>query len=261
MLSVFDLEGRHARTVNLAPDASSTRCREVFSDGSILASREPGWSGYPPTGMQRNRMDFFLLDGDGTVRAELGSRPGAEEFYYLDATVIPPFSFWMLDPPFQRTLVWGSWNGLAIVSETDRYEIRAYRPDGSLERVVRRDHTVRFPTETDLESYRTDRLVLNRGPEYREMMIPVLDALEVPSSFPAFSAIEIDALGYLWVREFNLPGDHRALWTVFDPGGFVQGFVETPSGLTIYEIGVDYVVGKRTGKLDIESVELWELSR
>ena len=112
----------------------------MLPDGSILVSREPKWSGYPPTGMQRNEMEFFLLEGDGVPRAEIGSHPGAEEFYYLDETVFPPFSFWMLDPPFQQTVVWGAWDGLAIVSPSDRYEIRAYGPEGTLRRIVRRDH-------------------------------------------------------------------------------------------------------------------------
>lgn len=263
LFSTFDSDGQHGRTINLAPDGSSTRCREVLPDGSILASREPKWSGYPPTGMQRNEMEFFLLEGDGAQRAELGSHPGAEEFYYLDETVFPPFSFWMLDPPFQQTVVWGAWDGLAIVSPSDRYEIRAYGPEGTLQRIVRRDHAVRLPTEADLESYRNGQLESIRSSEYREMMAPVLAALEVPPSFPVFSAIEVDALGYLWVREYDLPGQERerVLWTVFDSGGIVLGFMETPPDLVIYEIGADYIVGKVYDELRVEYVQLWELAR
>ena len=261
LLSVFDLEGRHARTVNLAPDASNTCCREVLSDGSILASREPKRSGYPPTGMRRNEMDFFLLEGDGSLRAELGSHPGAEEFYYLDDTVFPPFSFWMFDPPFQQTVVWGAWGDLAIVSPTDRYEIRAYGADGSVAHIVRRNHEVRAPTQVDLDRFRADDLASINSAEFKAMMTPVLDAMSVPPSFPAFSAIEVDALGYLWVREYNLPGEEGALWTVFDPDGIVQGFVETPPDLEIYEIGEDYIVGKVRDELRVEYVQLLKLAR
>ena len=92
-------------------------------------------------------------------------------------------------------------------------------------------------------------------------MTPVLDALSVPPSFPAFSAIEVDALGYLWVREYNLPGEEGAFWTVFDPDGIVQGFVETPEDLRIFEIGADYVLGLVTDALDVEHVQMWELER
>ena len=89
-----------------------------------------------------------------------------------------------------------------------------------------------------------------------------LDAFPLPESFPAFSALEVDALGYLWVREYNLPGDEdRALWAVFDPEGLVQGFVETPPGLVIYEIGEDYILGKMQDELGVEYVHLWGLER
>ena len=262
LFSVFGPDGRHARTVNLAPDGSRTKCREVLPDGAIIVTSSPRWwSEYPPTGTRRDDMDFLVLEGDGSLRTELGSHPGAEEFYYLDDTVFPPFSFVMLDPPFQQTVVWGAWGPLAIVSPTDRYEIRAYGADGSVARIVRRDHDVRVPTQADLDRFRADQMASMNNAEYEAMMTPVLDALSVPPSFPAFSAIEVDALGYLWVREYNLPGEEGALWTVFDPDGIVQGFVETPEDLRIFEIGADYVLGLVTDALDVEYVQLWELER
>ena len=91
---------------------------------------------------------------------------------------------------------------------------------------------------------------------------PPWDALTIPTSFPAFSAIEVDRLGNLWVREYNLPGEEdRALWTVFDPEGVALGFVETPLELVIYEIGADYILGKTMDELGVEYVQLWGLDR
>ena len=76
------------------------------------------------------------------------------------------------------------------------------------------------------------------------------NALPLAESFPAISAIEVDLLDNLWVREYNLPGEEgRALWTVFDPDGLVLGLVETPPGLVIYEIGEDYILGKVSDEL------------
>ncbi len=264
LFSVFDSAGSHSRTVNLARDASNARCRDVFHDGSILASRPlREWSGYPPTGIHRYDMQFALLERDGAQRADLGIHRGAEEFYYLDEAVFPPTSFWMFDPPFQRNLVWGAWGNLAIVSPTDSYEIRAYGADGSLARIVRRDHDVRAPQQADLDAYRADLLAQIEGAEYKDLMTAVTDALPLAPSFPAFSAIEVDRLGHLWVREYDLPGEERSvpLWTVFDSDGIVQGFVETPADLVIYEIGEDYILGKVRDELRVEYVQLWELAR
>jgi len=99
-------------------------------------------------------------------------------------------------------------------------------------------------------------------PDAGRLFEAALDALTIPGSFPAFSAIEVDLLGYLWVREYNLPGEaDRALWTVFDPEGVALGFVETPPELVIYEIGDDYILGKTTDELGVEYVQLWGLDR
>ena len=270
LLSIFDSNGRHGRRVNLARDGSHTECRDVLPDGGILASRYPDSSGLPPAGLSRPSIDFLLLEGDGSLRAELGTHPGAEEFQYKDETGFPPYYFWMHDPPFQQSIVWGVWDGLAIVSNTDRYEIRAYGADGSLARIVRRDHAVRTPTEADLDWYKADYLDGITDDDFRQRLLAVLDELTLPSSFPAFSPIEmyeigikVDALDYLWVREYRLPGDEsdRPLWTVFDRGGIVQGFIETPPGLVIYEIGEDYILGKVFDELRVEYVQVWPLER
>ena len=269
LLSIFDSNGRHGRRVNLARDGAHTQCRDVLPDGSILASRSPGWSGYPPTGLNRPEIEFLLLEGDGSLRAELGTHPGAEEFRVLPEVERGGAGL-VVFPPFQQSIVWGAWGGLAIVSNTDRYEIRAYADDGSLARIVRRDHQARIPTEADLEWFKADRLEGITDADDRQEMILVLDALPSPSSFPAFTpieryelGIEVDALDYLWVREYRLPGDGDGppLWTVFDSDGVVEGYIETPPGLVIYEIGEDYILGKVFDELGVEYVQLWPLER
>ena len=161
--------------------------------------------------------------------------------------------------------MWAAWGELVIVAPTERYELKAYRRDGSLARIVRRENDVRSPVQADLDSYREGRrrIIAERWPpDLAKLYLAALDALPLPESFPAISAIEVDLLGNLWVREYNLPGqEDRALWTVFDPEGLVQGFVETPPGLVIYEIGEDYILGKVEDELSVEYVQLWGLER
>ena len=264
LLSVFDLEGRHARTVDLFRSASETKCRDVLSDGSIIASRPlREWPRHPDTGIHRPDLGFSILHADGSPRADLGRHPGAEEFFFVHESDVPPSKWIMRDPPFRRVAVWKAWGDLAIISRTDRYEIKAYSADGSLKRIVRRDHDVRAPTEEDRDAFRTDYLATIKNPESREFSTSLVNAAPLPQSFPAFYAIEVDALGYLWVREYDLPGEDRdrPLWTVFDPDGIVLGFVETPPGLVIYEIGADYLLGKVRDELRVEYIQLWPLDR
>ena len=188
----------------------------------------------------------------------------AENFWHWEDHRGDGTGFFIPNPPFQKSLVWSAWGELVLVAPTERYELRAYRHDGSLVRIVRRENDVRSPTEADLDSYRADRRRdAERWPtDPGRLYLAALDALPLPESFPAFSAIEVDLLGYLWVREYNLRGEEdRALWTVFDPEGLALGFVETPPALVIYEIGEDYILGKVLDDLRVEYVQLWGLDR
>ena len=83
-------------------------------------------------------------------------------------------------------------------------------------------------------------------------------------SYPAFEEIVTDLAGYLWVREyrmFDMFGEGDVVWTVFDPEGRIEGLVETPVGLEVFEIGEDYVLGVVEDELGVEYVQLWALDR
>ena len=152
------------------------------------------------------------------------------------------------------------------MAPNDNYEIRAYEPAGTNSRIVRRDHSLIAPTPAHQDAEIERRLAL-RPPEQqaerRRELREQSEEVPMAETFPAFDQIIPDALGHLWVQEYDLPREERtsALWTVFDPEGRVLGFVETPAGLRIYEIGEDYILGQATDDLDVEYVQVWSLSR
>ena len=115
---------------------------------------------------------------------------------------------------------------------------------------MRREYVPRAPTQADIDHYRS------AGGWYRE-------SAQIAESFPAFSRIMGDAAGCLWVREYDFPLEERPapVWTVFDPEGRVLGFLETPAGLEIREIGEDYILGRKVDELGVESIQLWRLER
>ena len=96
-----------------------------------------------------------------------------------------------------------------------------------------------------------------------ELMMPSVESLPLAEHFPAFSTILTDDTGYLWVREYDLPQELNPapLWTVFDPEGRVLGFVETPAGLDILQIGEDFILGRVKDEFEVEYVQLWPLER
>ena len=200
--------------------------------------------------LTRPDLEYGILEADGSVNRDLGVFPGSELYVVNTANGPRPRRY-----PFERHAFAFVWGDLVVMSTSDRYEIRAYRTDGSLARIVRRDHEARAPTRADLRDY-----VARQNPDRPEALDAVAD-MPLVEAFPAFARVLVDRLGYLWVEEYRLPGDADRLWTVFDPEGRALGFFEMPGSFAVQEIGEDYILGTREDELDIEYVESWPLDR
>lgn len=270
-VSVFDLEGSHGRTTTLmgepggpfgsiSPGLKEHRMMGLLPHGAIL-TRDPG--GAFTEGLWRWDHVYGLANTDGTPVVSLGEYPGPE--IYSESVEVPEERMIYITPlrhPFGKTTFTAVWGDLVALGRNETYEIKAFASDGSLARIVRREHVIGSPTQTQLDAA-VRAYLADLSDEDRNRRLGVAANVPMVETFPAYSGIEGDASGHLWVREFEFPGDEseNPVWTVFDPEGRALGFVEMPPGLTIYEIGADYILGKRTDELDIEYVELWELSR
>ena len=250
-ISIFDGDGNYARTFTLA------------DHGSV-----PGflWHPYYPTtdgGMivvsnleQRGVDDARILDeirvqirdGEGELLSELGTHPGIESNDTEWATI------------YYRASVVARWGDLVIISTNYRYELRAFTGDGTLARIVRRGHDLRAPTEEEVMAHIEENTRPGTTPEEMRRR---RQAAVVAEYHPAYRGARSDAAGYLWVREYDFPFEPRPapLWTVFDPGGRMLGLLETPKGLSISEIGEDYILGVARDELGVERVQLWPLVR
>ena len=252
-LRVFDRSGTHVATwggQGWGPGQFTDLYRvESFQGDSIVA-----WS-------QRNGR-LTVLDSQGNF--------GRVLLLYRDAMQLH-FQRYLLEPRrdpqviFGRRLVVAPWGDLLVVNATDRYEIRAFAAEGTLARVVRRDHGPRTPTPTQVDAYVEARVAQAPGEAVEQRMelrrhyqsVPVADHL------PAFGTVMADALDHLWVEEYEVPGEDSSapLWTVFDPEGRALGFVVTPVGLEILEIGANYIVGRVEDDLGVDFVQVWSLER
>ncbi|MXW17675.1 MAG: hypothetical protein F4X60_09655 [Gemmatimonadetes bacterium] len=199
-----------------------------------------------------------VWDAGGRLRGSLGAHPARESSRAGDEDGGP---LMFGDYVYRR-----AWGDLFIISSNRRYEIKAFAVDGSLARIVRMEHVPREPAEVHIEAYigerlsripseRTDRLAERRR-ELRSM--PVAEHL------PAFAAVRgDDALGYLWVFEYEAPGEETAgtLFNIFDSEGRVLGYFEIPEGMAIMEIGADYVLARVENDLGVHSVQLLPFER
>ena len=260
-ISVFDAVGNFGRNFTLErneddPGAFAVMPKSVTHDGLVLTTHDP------------HMIDTVLVeirDGEGGIRSSLGIHSG-QEMQLVDGM--------MYQTMFGARVAQEPWGDLIVISQTNRYELKAFSRDGTPARIVRRGHEPRAVTQGDVDAY-IDASIEEEVPYYpddlSESDIRTYQAearrryrsTPVAERFPAFTSLVIDAVGYLWVQEYEVPGEERpgSLWTVFDPEGRVLGFVETAEGLQIYEIGEDYILGHAMDELDVESVQLWPLER
>lgn len=253
-IEVFDADGNHGRTATLGegyfsflglmPDA------EILAKPSILIGMPFGAGG---STLRRQEADYAVVAPTGETHASLGTHPGDEWFFSPTSPSARPH-------PFGRLVLATVWGPLAVVTVNDRYEIRAYDRDGHLTRIVRRDHQLRAPIQAELDAWLTESYA-DRSEEDRTRLMAMAEGMTLVEFFPAFEALHADPPGYLWVQEYKFPEQGENLWTVFDTDGRVQGFVETPRDLEVYEIGEDYVLGGTTDELGVERVQLWPLER
>ena len=229
----------------------------MIAGGLILAGQHPHVS---------DPVVVEVRDAEGRLLSSLGKHPGDERYIINEGTDQARGG----QPTFGAMTMQVPWGDLVVHNLNNRYEIRAFAHDGSLARIVRRDHASRAPTREEIDAYIEERaswhpvdLSPDEIEEYQADVRKELQSFPVAERMPAFTTIKVDGLNHLWVEEYEPPGQERpgSLWTVFDPEGHVQGFVETPDGLDIFEIGEDYILGRSWDEMYVEFVQVWPLER
>ena len=257
--SVFDATGELGRSFRIeSDDGSGLQPRVVLAGGEILGRMTTGGA---DDGYWRYEAAYSLVAGEGATQVSFGTHPAQEGFRGVYNGVM----LHVLRMAFSRGLHEAAWEGTLVIATNDRYELRAYSmSDGALAKIVRREHSNRAPTRDEVVEAMLRTFVEGEQPEeVIEMFRPAYDEAPIVEGFPAFSAVLADPLGHLWVQEYTPPDADRPapLWTVFDPDGHALGFVETPAGLSVLEIGADYILGLATDEIGIERIQVCALER
>ena len=271
-LTVFDSRGNVGRTF-APPRADRVTFAASLGFGGILVFG--GGDEVVSGSVATHLAEYGIRDGEGRHSGRAGDLPRRALLLGVHARhgghdAAPLLT---LDRGQRRGASWSWW------PPTADYEIRAFASDGTLRRIVRRDHTPVHTTPGYREAFFREFLrergfspeVAGSEEEALEQVRQTMGEIPLPETLPAFATVLADAIGHLWVREFSIldgefeiPGRETSagpVWTVFDPDGHVLGFVETPPGLDVHDIGADYILGHATDEDGIEYVRLWPLSR
>jgi hypothetical protein len=85
--------------------------------------------------------------------------------------------------------------------------------------------------------------------------------MPIPEARPAFEALLVDSEGCLWVKEYSGSSPDPVRYRVYSPDGRRLGALQLPGRLLVFDIGQDYLLGKYTDLNDVETVQLFELTR
>ena len=261
---IYDLQGELLREMPLLDPASGT------TPYALACSRSgrfviTGWgarTATPVIGFYRATAPVSVLDENGSLLASLGEFPSSERIGTARGSGPHPLG---------RSTSVEIGADAVYVGTADALEVRKYSlgPRGAandvgaaataqligIMRGPPQDLTIR---PADLDGYRAAQLAEVSADQRPEVERQLRD-MPLPPSFPAYTELKFDADGNLWVRRFQRPGEETPRWTIFGPDGVMQGDVITPPGLTVTEIGTDYVIGVHRDDLGVERVQVYGL--
>ena len=263
--SLFDAEGNFDRVVVMNPDAGRMffMFRAVrLPDGSFLGEA-PTFT-LPGAGAteipERDSVVLIHASAEGSVIDTLGTHPNMKRDIKTREFQGRSFPIPVTQPFTPMTMV-AVHDDKVFVGTSDTYEIQVYALDGTLGRLIRKDHTPVKVTEEMQQSFRERLESALSGNPQAAPFIELYDDIPYPETTPAYSQIRVDELGYLWVQQYPEDDDDPMVWSVFDPEGEFLGTVNMPPRFVVSQIGSDYVLGMWTDDVEVQYVRMYDLTK
>ncbi len=238
--------------------------RGMFQDRSVVLGGGFYWSGDSgeqlSDGYSRRKTSYRSASLDGEPVTDFGLFPGSEFFMRVRrvgegmvmAARLIPFGKFPMQAVGPRHL---------FLASGDRWEVRGFSPDGTLERIIRWDRPPLPVTTADVVLLTEEEVAEAGDPARAREIRDELEEMPVPEFMPAFAGLVADAHGYLWVERSRPPADTTPRFDILDPEGRVVGWVSLPEALELLEIGPDYLLGLHRDELGVEYLRMYELTR
>ena len=252
-LTVFDPAGTYARTVTPAvPLGLYPAVHGTLDDGSLVVSAgmEPGRGAPMQPGVRRDTATLVILGPDGPVRDTLGRFPATERY-----VMMPPGGGIGVHPlPFGRTLSVAAQETQVAVGTGDAFEAAVYEPGGGRRGVMRTGHARRRVSEDDVRRYGERMRTMGGDAGMRRQQQAFLREVPFPDRMPAVTALLPGRDGSWWAET---PGpDGGSDWIRLASDGRPLDTLRVPAGVTVHEIGPDWVLVVARDADDVEHVRV-----
>ena len=233
-------------------------------DGTFVLLTETGdvWqrirSGQARAGQTaRNTAVLARYAPSGVLLDTLGRFRGYEEAI-LERDGRPATTY----PPWGRLITHSLGKDRVYVGTQESAEVRAYLPDGTLAAIIRWPAGDLDITTEDIDEFNAVQFEL-AGPDSvaRQAIVARTKSLPLPDARPAYGRVLVDEVGLLWISEPHIPIAAPRQWTAIQPGRGVAGRLEVPGHFDVYEIGLDYLLGRWTDEIGVQHVRILRLYR
>jgi len=196
----------------------------------------------------------YRIGRDGAIAQRLGDIPAGE----VVTMVSPGGGRGSAPRPLGRTAHIGALDNAVVISSADSALVTVMRTNGQTSR-----HplpiTLRAPTRTEFDDAVQATASMVRGP-MRQALVEQLAAVAMPERLPAISALFVDSEGLVWIQT-TPPGAKTLDFLVIAGDGRVVASAQVPLGITLFEIGRDYLLGSYTDSGDEMHVVMYRLRR
>ncbi len=268
--TVFDGEGTLLRTFPLEFQGSSAYDITCAPGGRLVFS---GWGHERPSepGPYRTTADMAFADGSEVAILREGV-PAEDRLATANSAGILTGSapgIWSRKLRFAATDE-GVWLGTG-----DDYEMEFVDWTGTTTRTMRWEGPELTVTQMRVDAYReavSDSFA--RGLDFRARTNPgqvgssdwqqrferrwERDQEALPPAFPAYDRVVLGDDGVLWIEDFPRPGEPSE-WFVLDEDGQRTRSLTVPPGITLLDIGADWVLVTYRDEMDVERVALYSL--
>lgn len=97
--------------------------------------------------------------------------------------------------------------------------------------------------------------------EQRGLVDRMMSGIPRPDSLPVVQNVVADPEGLLWIQRYEPPVGSSSRWEVLDLEGSLVASVELPGAYRVTDVGSDYILGLRSGPLDMEVLAMHAIER
>ncbi len=196
----------------------------------------------------------YRIGPDGAVAQRLGDIPAGE----VVLVISPSGGRGNAPRPLGRTASIAALDEGVVISSADSAFVTVWSAAGAPTR-HQLPIQLRAPTQIEFDEAVQALASMVQAP-MRQTMAQQLNAIPLPDRLPPVSALFTDSEGLIWIQA-TPPGAGTLDFLVMRGDGRVVARAQVPVGITVFEIGRDYLMGSYTDAADEMHVALYRLRR